>query len=590
MAHAAAHELVDEGLERRVGAVDRDHSGAMVLFIPGFMQRGDAWRPVAELLPRTLSERPARPCEHTFEGRLGEIAAARRRAGAGGLLAGRAAGAASGAARPGALRGRGDRGRHGRHRRRRAARSARAEADERLASWMEARADRGRRGPSGSASRCSPTSPRRSSSAASRAGSATTRASSRCSCGRPGQGVLEPVWHELRRLRAARAGDRRRARRGLHGGGRPHRRHGAARPGGDSRGRRPRGRTCSAPSDVAAPDRGVPERDWRDPRRSSLTVRPPQATSPPSTASSARRPRDAQAGPARHRERPAPGAGRARAIAASNSSSVARPHASDSALGGGELQRRGDSPRAVERARQERAEAVRARLAQHLAGGLEAAARRRASRSPRRRPRAPPRGAARAACSPTRRRRSGWTRAGAPRPAPRSVRAGLLHELEVVVLDARGSRARPPPTDQAPFASTRRAGHGPTASRTAATRSGVVGQAHLQLEARVARLERLARRARRPPRAGPPGSVMFTGSASFAGLGQRPVLLARVQVEPGDLLGRARLRRAPPSAARERRDRPLERHAVVGLEAAPPRRSRRAPSPPRGAAAAARAP
>ncbi len=46
----------------------------MVLFIPGFMQRGDAWRPVAELLPERYPSRLLDHAEHTFEGRLGEIA------------------------------------------------------------------------------------------------------------------------------------------------------------------------------------------------------------------------------------------------------------------------------------------------------------------------------------------------------------------------------------------------------------------------------------------------------------------------------------------------------------------------------------
>ena len=72
--HPAAAELVHEDLERRVGAVDRDHGGAMVLFIPGFMQRGDAWRPVAELLPERYPSTLLDHAEHTFEGRMREIA------------------------------------------------------------------------------------------------------------------------------------------------------------------------------------------------------------------------------------------------------------------------------------------------------------------------------------------------------------------------------------------------------------------------------------------------------------------------------------------------------------------------------------
>src|SRR6185295_10894117 len=45
----------------------------MVLFIPGFMQRGDAWRPVAELLPERYPSRMLDHAEHSFEGRMREI-------------------------------------------------------------------------------------------------------------------------------------------------------------------------------------------------------------------------------------------------------------------------------------------------------------------------------------------------------------------------------------------------------------------------------------------------------------------------------------------------------------------------------------
>jgi 2-succinyl-6-hydroxy-2,4-cyclohexadiene-1-carboxylate synthase len=47
----------------------------MVLFIPGFMQRGDAWRPVAELLPERYPSRLLDHAEHSFEGRMREILA-----------------------------------------------------------------------------------------------------------------------------------------------------------------------------------------------------------------------------------------------------------------------------------------------------------------------------------------------------------------------------------------------------------------------------------------------------------------------------------------------------------------------------------
>jgi len=108
----------------------------MVLFIPGFMQRGDAWRPVAELLPERYPSTLLDHAEHSFEGRLREIA----ESGAdilvgyslGGRLALRAAlrspesftavvlvGSTAGI-EEGPLR------------------AARAQADEKLASWIEA--------------------------------------------------------------------------------------------------------------------------------------------------------------------------------------------------------------------------------------------------------------------------------------------------------------------------------------------------------------------------------------------------------------------------------------------------------------------
>jgi 2-succinyl-6-hydroxy-2,4-cyclohexadiene-1-carboxylate synthase len=108
----------------------------MVLFIPGFLQRGDAWRPVAELLPERYPSRLLDHAEHSFEGRLGEILASSASVlvgySLGGRLALRAAlrspdsfsavvlvGATAGI-EEGPLR------------------VQRAEADEKLASWMEA--------------------------------------------------------------------------------------------------------------------------------------------------------------------------------------------------------------------------------------------------------------------------------------------------------------------------------------------------------------------------------------------------------------------------------------------------------------------
>jgi 2-succinyl-6-hydroxy-2,4-cyclohexadiene-1-carboxylate synthase len=108
-----------------------------VVFLPGFMQRGDAWEPVAGLLaeryPRTLLDHR----EHSLEGRLREIAEAGERAvlcgySLGGRLALRAAlrdpRRYAGVVTVGATAGIEEVG----------ARHARAEADERLAAWMEA--------------------------------------------------------------------------------------------------------------------------------------------------------------------------------------------------------------------------------------------------------------------------------------------------------------------------------------------------------------------------------------------------------------------------------------------------------------------
>jgi 2-succinyl-6-hydroxy-2,4-cyclohexadiene-1-carboxylate synthase len=110
----------------------------MVLFIPGFMQRGDAWRPVAELLPERYPSALLDHGQHSFEGRLAEIAGAAPEGSVlvgyslGGRLALRAVlrdpGRYAGLVTVGATAGIDDP----------ALRSSRAEADDRLAAWMEA--------------------------------------------------------------------------------------------------------------------------------------------------------------------------------------------------------------------------------------------------------------------------------------------------------------------------------------------------------------------------------------------------------------------------------------------------------------------
>jgi 2-succinyl-6-hydroxy-2,4-cyclohexadiene-1-carboxylate synthase len=110
-------------------------TGPPVLFIPGFMQPAGAWAGVAERLdpPTALLDHR----EHSFEGRIDEIAAAGSGAllvgySLGGRLALRAAlrdpGRYAGLVTVGVTAGIEDP----------AERSARAEADDRLASWIEA--------------------------------------------------------------------------------------------------------------------------------------------------------------------------------------------------------------------------------------------------------------------------------------------------------------------------------------------------------------------------------------------------------------------------------------------------------------------
>ena len=107
-----------------------------MLFIPGFMQRGDAWRPVAELLPERYPSRTLDHAEHSFEGRLAEILSSGARVLVGYSLGGRLALRAAlrspesftAVVLVGSTAGIEEA----------PLRVARAEADERLASWIEA--------------------------------------------------------------------------------------------------------------------------------------------------------------------------------------------------------------------------------------------------------------------------------------------------------------------------------------------------------------------------------------------------------------------------------------------------------------------
>jgi 2-succinyl-6-hydroxy-2,4-cyclohexadiene-1-carboxylate synthase len=176
----------------------------MVLFIPGFMQRGDAWRPVAELLPERYPSTLLDHDEHSLEGRLREIAdTAPDTAGEprpvlvgyslGGRLALRAAlrdpDAFAGLVTVGATAGI-EEG---------PLRVARAEADEKLASWMEAMPIEDivglwERQPMFADQSDALVEAQRPGRLAHdpRALALLLRTA--------GQGVLEPVWHELRAL------------------------------------------------------------------------------------------------------------------------------------------------------------------------------------------------------------------------------------------------------------------------------------------------------------------------------------------------------------------------------------------------------
>ena len=168
-----------------------------MLFIPGFMQRGDAWRPVAELLPERYPSELLDHAEHSFEGRMGEIEVA----GAdvlvgyslGGRLALRAALRSPGSYNALVLAGATAGIEEG------PMRVQRVEADEKLASWMEAMAIED----------IVALWERQPLFADQRETLVETQRPGRLShdprelallLRTAGQGALEPVWHELRTL------------------------------------------------------------------------------------------------------------------------------------------------------------------------------------------------------------------------------------------------------------------------------------------------------------------------------------------------------------------------------------------------------
>ena len=165
--------------------------GATVVFVPGFMQPGDAWAAVASGCPNAIRASSSTTASTPSRGAWRRSPRPRRRARccaatrwAGGWrctprCASPIATRASWWSAP----------------RRASTRPPRAPRERRptqkLAAWMETQ-DPSRSWPSGSASRCSPTSPTRSSRPSGRAGSRRTRAAWRCCCAPPARARWSP--------------------------------------------------------------------------------------------------------------------------------------------------------------------------------------------------------------------------------------------------------------------------------------------------------------------------------------------------------------------------------------------------------------
>src|SRR3954447_4055360 len=74
--HSRADQFVHEDLDRREGAVDRDHLRmAEVVFLPGFMQHADTWAQVAAAVGESYPVRMHEFASWTFEERIAEIEA-----------------------------------------------------------------------------------------------------------------------------------------------------------------------------------------------------------------------------------------------------------------------------------------------------------------------------------------------------------------------------------------------------------------------------------------------------------------------------------------------------------------------------------
>ena len=549
----------------------------VLVFIPGFMQRGDAWRPVAELLPNAI-----RAFSSTTASTASRAGSARSpAAGEGRVLVGYSLGgrlALRAALRdperyPGARDGR----RHGGDRRRRAARPA-AEADERLAAWMEAAPIEDvvgvwERQPLFADQTETLVEEQRAGRLAHDPGTRDDAAHRRAGRARAG---LARAAH----LRAAAAGDRGGPRRGLRGAAAAWRRR---RRTGRPRSWRKRAtpRSCSGPtrwrqllrefldratsvqddaSSAQTASAGRLERPSSTCRRAGAGGTASGRAAPAARARCGRRTARAWRG-----RRPARALGRRRAAARRRS-----PRGRRACSTGTRSRPCARASRSSSRARREAARA--GELHVHDVAGLELERR----------------AAARAASATDSSAAIGVGHALAHLGQLRERAAGLLDELEVVLLDrpdrahglvdASRRRWRPP---AAPA-------RGPTASRTAATRSASSGSPTLSLkQAKPSRDARAG--ARRRPLGGPGGQGHVHGDGVLRPAPPSGRSSWRAWRSSRAISSAARAcggRRPPPPVSAATRARAARRRRA---RTARPRRSRPCRRRPRAAAAAARA-